>query len=391
MTRKKAEKQMHRTTTVGQLVAALRECRDQTDVSHVFEHYQGGTRGFEIACQRLGISKSDWDYAIKEAGFYGLVGIVGEKLGLPRYDPAADKARREMLIGRIKSRRPVNENRRSYAGIGSRQTPAHVLAAITEVAKVLAERGYILRSGGAEGADAAFENGAGKAKEIFLPWRGFNQNDSQLYEPSQRATELAESYHPAWLSLSEAVRKLMARNTHQILGQDCNTPVDFVVCYTKAGAGKGGTGQALRIAEDHQIPVIDLGFFEQGSPAQIIAQTLGAVQRAISVGQEIRNAEWETKMRNEQTPYKFVGDKIITYYAAGGRYCLVAYDTINKRASEPLATTTNREEIERLVAKYDSGKKTVRRSATRKINEMFVSGAHRDPRASHGPDVERQR
>jgi hypothetical protein len=256
---------------------------------------------------------------------------------------------------------------------------------------VLAERGYILRSGGAEGADAAFEKGAGKAKEIFLPWRAFNQNDSQLYEPSQRATELAERYHPAWLSLSEAVRKLMARNTHQILGQDCNTPVDFVVCYTKAGTGKGGTGQALRIAEDYQIPVIDLGFFEQGSPAQIIAQTLEVVQRAISVQQEIRNAERETKMRNEQTLYKVVGDKIITYYAAGGRYCLVSYDTINKRASEPLATATNREEIERLVANYDAGKKTVRQSATRKINEMFVPGAHRDLCATRDPEGERQR
>jgi hypothetical protein len=179
MTRKKAENQMYRTRTVGQLLAALMECRDQTDVSHVFERHQGGTRGFEIACQRLGISKADWDYAIKEAGFYGLVGIVGEKLGLPRYDPAPDKSRREILTGPMKSRRPTNENQRSYAGIGSRQTPDHVLAAITAVAKVLAERGYILRSGGAEGADTAFEKGAGKATEIFLPWRGFNQNDSR--------------------------------------------------------------------------------------------------------------------------------------------------------------------------------------------------------------------
>jgi hypothetical protein len=193
------------------------------------------------------------------------------------------------------------------------------------------------------------------------------------------------------LALSEAVRKLMARDTHQILGQDCNTPVDFAVCYTKAGAGKGGTGQALRIAEDYQISVIDLGFFEQGSTAQIIAQTLEAVRRAISVQQENRNAERETKMRNEQTPYKFVGEKIITYYAAGGRYCLVSYDTMNKRVSGPLATAASREEIERLVANYGSGKKAVRRSAMRKINQMFVPGAHRDLRTSRGPEAERQR
>ena len=91
MNHQAAEEQVYRTTTVGQLVAALVECRDQTDVCHVFEHHRGGTLGFEIACQRLGISKADWDYAINEGGFYFLGGIVGEILGLPRYNPAAEK------------------------------------------------------------------------------------------------------------------------------------------------------------------------------------------------------------------------------------------------------------------------------------------------------------
>ena len=78
-----AEEQVYRTTTVGQLVAALIECHDETDICHVFEHHQGGTLGFEIACQRLGISKTDWEYANNVDGFYALVGIVAEKLGYP--------------------------------------------------------------------------------------------------------------------------------------------------------------------------------------------------------------------------------------------------------------------------------------------------------------------
>ena len=83
MNRQAAEQQVYRTTTVGQLLAALVECRDQTDICHVFEHHQGGTVGFEIACQRLGISKADWDYANNVSGFYALVGILAEKLGVP--------------------------------------------------------------------------------------------------------------------------------------------------------------------------------------------------------------------------------------------------------------------------------------------------------------------
>jgi hypothetical protein len=109
MNRQAVQQQVYRTTTVGQLIAALVECRDQTDVSHVFEHHQGGTRGFEIACQRLGISQADWDYANNEAGFYFLVGIVGEKLGLPRYDPAAEKARRETFTALMKSLEATNQ------------------------------------------------------------------------------------------------------------------------------------------------------------------------------------------------------------------------------------------------------------------------------------------
>jgi hypothetical protein len=83
MNRQAAEQQVYRTTTVSQLVAALVECHDETDICHVFEHHQGGTLGFEIACQRLGISKADWEYANNVGGFYALVGIVAEKLGYP--------------------------------------------------------------------------------------------------------------------------------------------------------------------------------------------------------------------------------------------------------------------------------------------------------------------
>ena len=46
-----------------------------------------------------------------------------------------------------------------YAGIGARKTPNHVLKYMELQGKLLAEKGYILRSGGAKGADSAFERG----------------------------------------------------------------------------------------------------------------------------------------------------------------------------------------------------------------------------------------
>ena len=47
-----------------------------------------------------------------------------------------------------------------------------------------------------------------------------------------------------------------------MLEKDLNTPSKFVVCWPKKGFGVGGTGQALRIAKEHNIPVFDAGVFD---------------------------------------------------------------------------------------------------------------------------------
>lgn len=145
-----------------------------------------------------------------------------------------------------------------YAGIGSRETPVNILNTMTKCANRLANRGYILRSGGAPGADFAFERGAGTAKEIYLPWKGFNGSSSQIYSIPSKATEIAAEFHPAWSRCSDSARKLHSRNVLQILGYTLNSPVSFVLCWTKDGKASGGTGQAIRIAEHLNIPVFNL-------------------------------------------------------------------------------------------------------------------------------------
>jgi hypothetical protein len=145
----------------------------------------------------------------------------------------------------------------TYAGIGSRETPADILGVMTDIARTLAEQDYTLRSGAAQGADSAFEAGATK-KEIWLPWLGFNGHTSRLL-PSPEAFEVAREFHPAWDRCSRGARALHARNIHQILGPDLNDPVGMVVCWTRNGGRSGGTGQALRLATAYSIPIHDLG------------------------------------------------------------------------------------------------------------------------------------
>jgi hypothetical protein len=94
-------------------------------------------------------------------------------------------------------------------------------------------------------------------------------------------------------------------------------------------------------------------------------------------------------MRKDRTSYKFIGEKIITYYADNRGYCLVAYDTIRKKASQPLARSDSREEIERMVASYDDARKIVGEGAARKMREMFIPAAQHQPRAPRGPEIER--
>lgn len=153
----------------------------------------------------------------------------------------------------------------NYAGIGSRRTPPDILKLMQLIALDLSAAGYTLRSGGADGADLAFEDGASK-KEIFLPWKGFNNNTSLLYDIPVKAFEISAQYHPRWKALTQAAKKLMARNAQQVLGKNLDNPVEFVICYTPDGCTKGeertkdtgGTGQAISIASSVNIPVYNL-------------------------------------------------------------------------------------------------------------------------------------
>lgn len=134
-----------------------------------------------------------------------------------------------------------------YAGIGSRQTPQHILNTMTELATKLREEGWTLRSGGAEGADTAFAEGAQDNAEILRP-----------HHATTAAIELARDLHPAWDACSEYARKLHGRNSQIILGSHLNQPVSFVVAYQDETIKRGGTRLGMMLAQSRGIPVFNL-------------------------------------------------------------------------------------------------------------------------------------
>jgi len=138
-----------------------------------------------------------------------------------------------------------------YAGIGARSTPLPTLDLMTRIAHRLEVRGYQLRSGGAKGADTAFERGT-RWPCIYTSGDRFTQHH----------IDIARTHHPAWDRLSGYVQGLMVRNVAIILGANYDTgftcPSKFVVCWTPNSAVTGGTGHSLRVADTFNIPIYNL-------------------------------------------------------------------------------------------------------------------------------------
>ena len=169
---------------------------------------------------------------------------------------------------------------RFYTGVGSRQTPKDIIWLMRDIASSLEAKHYTLRSGGAVGADQGFESGVKNPdmKQIFLPWPGFGSGNSQYVRPSEKAVAMGVQMHPHLSRLHsnsphwetrkiKTLSALMGRNVHQVLGPELDSPSAFLICWTPDGVDgiervttqtTGGTGQAIRIAVKHGVPVFNL-------------------------------------------------------------------------------------------------------------------------------------
>lgn len=159
----------------------------------------------------------------------------------------------------------MTKTKKYYSGVGSRETPLEICQSFQKIAAKLAKMGYILRSGAAEGADQAFETGCDKVsgkKEIFIPWKGFQNSTSDFIGACDKAKEIAEDVIPWWYTMNKWPQILHGRNVYQVLGKDLKTPVDFVICWTEGAKLKGGTATAMKLARKNNITVYNFGSTE---------------------------------------------------------------------------------------------------------------------------------
>lgn len=153
-----------------------------------------------------------------------------------------------------------------YCGIGSRKTPKDILLKMTKYSAILERLGLVLRSGGAIGADKAFEKGIldPKNKQIFLAKDA--QKWAYDYVRKCMPTDRPD-YEKGYLTWNSYVQDLLARNMMQVLGFDGKLPSKFVLCWTPIAdyhtSLVGGTGYAVRCAQLNNIPVFNLNSIQQ--------------------------------------------------------------------------------------------------------------------------------
>ena len=182
-----------------------------------------------------------------------------------------------------------------YTGVGSRETPVEMQEFIKALAAKLAGMEFTLRSGGAKGADQAFElgwldwyvnqspwpSGENVRAEIYTPWDGYEGHDRDglfgatkspkdvHFKVWEQAEQIAAKIHPAWDTkredgtpvLSQGAKTLHTRNVFQVLGPHLNEPSTMLICWakrTRNGTIKGGTATAWKLAQEYGVPCFNL-------------------------------------------------------------------------------------------------------------------------------------
>lgn len=183
--------------------------------------------------------------------------------------------------------------KKRYTGVGSRQTPYYCLFIMSCLSQILEKKGFILRSGRAYGADAAFEDSLENPKEsteIYIPNKNFPERMDSSYKdyyiiPKEiNGTGINSKYreasryimdlrlHKFWENLKPTFFDLHNRNVFQVLGKNLNKneKSSFCVCFTnnkelkyeQTSQKTGGTGTAINASDKFGVPVFNLSIDE---------------------------------------------------------------------------------------------------------------------------------
>jgi ribonuclease HI/ABC-type multidrug transport system fused ATPase/permease subunit len=235
-------------------------CNDCTHAIIVWDGNSAGTKANKERLEAMGKKVTE-------------INVSGKKSTPPTTPkPTTPVKKNEISITPVT---PMKEtNNKKYAGIGDINIPDNIQKLIILLAEELANQGYVLRTGGAKGADTAFMEGCDKAhgkKEVFYPMDK-HVNENTVAE--------AKSIHPKWESCLNPEKKRQedarakekgykiskypfavrahCRNMKIINGDQLNNKVEFTIAYQDVNQTAGGTWQGIHYSEKLGIKVYNL-------------------------------------------------------------------------------------------------------------------------------------
>jgi hypothetical protein len=140
-----------------------------------------------------------------------------------------------------------------------------------KIAEHLVGKGYLFRHTGdhKDKLQTRILEIDGVVTQSYLPWKKFNLliERPKLFKPKGPAFGIAVNSHKGYAKLSPAVRFILARNVHAILGPKVDDPVTLVLAYSKDGAEAmkrdmdfkltGDVAFYLKVCEDSSIPIFN--------------------------------------------------------------------------------------------------------------------------------------
>jgi len=157
-------------------------------------------------------------------------------------------------------------NRLIYSGVGSRKTPLEICQIMTKIGEKLQNKGYILRSGAAIGADKAFEKNVNPKNKCIYTVQNYDYSQENYDFCYNELISVWDKNLP-FDEYENYSKILLLRDINQVLGSK-NTVLEkskFLICYTpheryelSPPYSVGGSRIAIRCALKHGIKVHNL-------------------------------------------------------------------------------------------------------------------------------------
>lgn len=149
---------------------------------------------------------------------------------------------------------------------GNFNAPEQLIPVIREMADLLKQHGFAIRSSGMNGFPKMVSDNV-QGIEFHIPWKEFGQiQNPKSYFNSDECKEFAKRYLPDWAGLKDSHQAFFCKNARLVLGKDLKQPAQISIIWSDDGVEGPTTrtqtsmhaGHIACISKAMHIPVINI-------------------------------------------------------------------------------------------------------------------------------------